>query len=121
MATKVSRNDPCPCGSGRKYKHFQEAARLAVGASLLANAKGHPSAEAKFYSGFAFRLLGDQDVAEKSLLDSIESACAEFDPSRAGLAAQVLALVLSAGSRAPEGLEWAAIARECLILHAPHH
>jgi len=21
MSTKIGRNDPCPCGSGRKYKH----------------------------------------------------------------------------------------------------
>jgi len=32
----------------------------------------------------------------------------------------VLALVLNTGSRVPEGLEWAAIAKECLIQHAPH-
>ncbi|MBU3694640.1 MAG: hypothetical protein FGM40_07415, partial [Rhodocyclaceae bacterium] len=25
---KVGRNDPCPCGSGRKYKHCHGSSRL---------------------------------------------------------------------------------------------
>lgn len=61
-------------------RKFTEAAQLAVAASLLACAKGLPSAEAKFHSGCAFRLLGDQEHAEQSLLESIASACTEFDP-----------------------------------------
>jgi hypothetical protein len=101
-------------------RNSDEAAKLAIAASLLASAKGSPSAEAKFHSGCALRLLGDQPHAEQHLLDSIASACTEFDPARAGLAAQVLAAVLSSGSRTPEGLAWAAIAKECLIQHAPH-
>jgi preprotein translocase subunit SecA len=28
-STKVGRNDPCPCGSGKKYKHCHGRAEMA--------------------------------------------------------------------------------------------
>ena len=40
---KVGRNDPCPCGSGRKYKSCHQAADTAVVAATPASGEVSPS------------------------------------------------------------------------------
>ncbi len=40
---KVGRNDPCPCGSGRKYKRCHQAADTAVVAGTPASGVVSPS------------------------------------------------------------------------------
>jgi tetratricopeptide (TPR) repeat protein len=44
---KVGRNDPCPCGSGRKYKHCHAAAESAARAPAAAEARAVQAALAR--------------------------------------------------------------------------
>lgn len=40
MSGKTGRNDPCPCGSGRKYKHCHARAAKRAPADDLERVKG---------------------------------------------------------------------------------
>jgi len=55
MSSKTGRNDPCPCGSGQKYKRCclarAEAARLARMEPLLFEALEEPTGDDEWLDG----------------------------------------------------------------------
>ncbi|MCK4515654.1 MAG: SEC-C domain-containing protein, partial [Spirochaetaceae bacterium] len=67
---KIGRNDPCPCGSGRKYKHCclgsDEAARAPFRGEAGANAVGALSeeqAKQMMLAQTGFSTTGELDAA----------------------------------------------------------
>lgn len=67
---KIGRNDPCPCGSGKKYKHccrdkHEAAERAAFAAARAAAAAEYPQRQARFKERQA-RLEHEDELARTS-------------------------------------------------------
>jgi len=79
---KIGRNDPCPCGSGKKYKHCcllsETGAKPVESSALSAQRKAHEYLDARFHSQSTgiltddFFLLFDDE-------DELRDALAELD------------------------------------------
>jgi len=70
--TATGRNEPCPCGSGRKYKHCHGALGTGVSAQALAPASTDPDALVR--AAIAAHERGDLDVGERAYRDALARA-----------------------------------------------
>jgi tetratricopeptide (TPR) repeat protein len=74
MNSKIGRNDPCPCGSGKKYKQCCEA--TGVTAQAASSAGGHPSFNPQhaLQTAMAQHQAGNLVVAESLYKQVLQSA-----------------------------------------------
>ena len=85
MNTKTGRNEPCPCGSGKKYKHccgkpaeparetsHEGAIRRALDWLTLHHRKGFTAALQQAIDGALIELFDDDDEAEAAIADAGE-------------------------------------------------
>ena len=71
---KIGRNDDCPCGSGRKYKHCCLKKAAAQGVQGSATAPAAPlSATDHYIQGLAHRNLGRVDLALNSFTRALQA------------------------------------------------
>ncbi len=70
----VGRNEPCPCGSGKKYKHCHGA--LDSDPVSAAIASPPPDADAQVRNGMAAHQRGDLDAAERAYREALATTAA---------------------------------------------
>lgn len=88
MSKKAGRNDPCPCGSGKKYKSCcwgkEQPESDMTKKSLFGRVHGNATIEPK--KTFAAKLIksgGPQDIVEKTFSGSLEKSRHEDLPPAA--------------------------------------
>ncbi len=101
MAAKVGRNDPCPCGSGRKYKHCCQAKDAGAETRAAPAFEASPPADPKARLR-ALSLLAKEQTAAGQWANAIVtySQIAELDPMNAQAHYDLGAAWLSSGRQA---------------------
>ena len=67
----VGRNDPCPCGSGKRYKQCHGALGATTTATMATGVGPSPSAPALAERGVALHRRGDIDAAEQAYREAL--------------------------------------------------